>query len=183
MGRRMIVRYSTGSLPWSAVTSMGAKGDPGDGGGDGATSVNGVEPVAGNVTITQDNVGDGVTYKRFSATQAAKLAGIAEGAIAEVPAASEAAAGIVELATTAEAVAGTDTARAVTAAGVKAYHDAHGIASVLWDSGAGSWAAAPGSAAVRFYFSTDDPDATPPTGLAVMDRWYPHKDSPHWPAP
>ncbi|SIN72923.1 hypothetical protein [Agromyces cerinus] len=44
---------------------------------------------------------------------------------AALPASSDTAQGIVELATTAEATTGTDTARAVTAAGVKAVMDAH----------------------------------------------------------
>lgn len=42
-------------------------------------SVNG-KTLESDVTLTQDDVGDGTTYKRYSATEKTKLAGIAEGA-------------------------------------------------------------------------------------------------------
>ena len=46
---------------------------------DPVTSVN---TFTGAVTLTQDNVGDGTTYKQYSATEKTKLAGVATGATA-----------------------------------------------------------------------------------------------------
>lgn len=45
----------------------------------GVTTVNGL---AGDVVLTQDEVGDGATYQRFSVAEKAKLAGVADGATA-----------------------------------------------------------------------------------------------------
>lgn len=51
------------------------------GAGGAVDTVNAVAPDGtGNVTLTQDNVADGTTYKRYSATEKTKLAGIATGA-------------------------------------------------------------------------------------------------------
>jgi len=47
--------------------------------GGGVTSVNGA---SGVVVLTQDDVGDGTTYKQYSATEKTKLAGVATGATA-----------------------------------------------------------------------------------------------------
>lgn len=142
------------------------------GGGGAVDSVNGA---TGIVVLDQDDVGDGSTYKQYSATEKTKLAGVATAATANsadatlldranhtgtqnastigagtvatarlgsgtassstylkgdqtyaaLPASSDTVSGIVELATTGEATTGTDTTRAVTAAGVKAVLDAH----------------------------------------------------------
>lgn len=45
------------------------------------TTVN-TKALSSNVTLTQDDVGDGTTYKRYSSTEKTKLAGIATGATA-----------------------------------------------------------------------------------------------------
>jgi hypothetical protein len=44
------------------------------------TSVNSITPTAGNVVLTQDNIGDGSTYKQYSEAEKTKLSGIATGA-------------------------------------------------------------------------------------------------------
>lgn len=53
--------------------------ESGGGGGGAVDSVNGE---TGDVVLTQDNIGDGTTYKQYSATEKTKLAGIASGATA-----------------------------------------------------------------------------------------------------
>lgn len=45
-----------------------------------AAAVSSVNGDTGDVTLTQDDVGDGTTYKQYSATEKTKLAGIAAGA-------------------------------------------------------------------------------------------------------
>lgn len=157
--------FDTADNLWKPATVSG-------GGGGAVDSVNGA---TGTVVLDQDDVGDGTTYKQYSATEKTKLAGIASGATANdtdanlkdranhtgtqaastigsgtmatarlgsgtassgtylrgdqtyaaLPTSSDTVQGIVELATTGEATTGTDTARAVTAAGVKAVMDAH----------------------------------------------------------
>ena len=55
-------------------TSILGSGNMVIGGGAGAVdSVNSITPVSGNVTLTQDNIGDGTTYKQYSTTEKAKV--------------------------------------------------------------------------------------------------------------
>lgn len=67
-----------------AVGAKGAKGDKGDTGSQGSqgdpTTVNGKS--GASITLNQDDIGDGSTYKQYSATEKTKLAGIAAGATA-----------------------------------------------------------------------------------------------------
>lgn len=61
---------------WGTGTSI-----VGPAGVDGlAVSVNSVTQVAGDISLTQDNIPDGTTYKQYSATEKSKLSGIATGA-------------------------------------------------------------------------------------------------------
>ena len=82
-----------GTLPtdttyWQVLANKGNTGATGadstvagPAGADGlTTSVNGVTQVAGAITLTQDDIGDGTTYKQYSATEKTKLSGIATGA-------------------------------------------------------------------------------------------------------
>jgi hypothetical protein len=51
-------------------------------GGGGGGAVDSVNSQTGTVVLTQDNIGDGTTYKQYSQTEKTKLAGIATGATA-----------------------------------------------------------------------------------------------------
>lgn len=62
--------YLRGDGTWST---------PAGGGGGAVDSVNGA---TGTVVLDQDDVGDGTTYKQYSATEKTKLAGVATGATA-----------------------------------------------------------------------------------------------------
>lgn len=79
MGNSFIIRSSGGTVALNALLSTGAKGDPGPSSGGAVASVNGS---TGTVVLTQDTVGDGTTYKRYSATEKTKLSGIANNATA-----------------------------------------------------------------------------------------------------
>lgn len=73
----LAIAPSTGVTPvegatWTAVALAGTSG--------GVASVNGDS--GPNVTLDQDEVGDGVTFKRYGQTEKTKLAGIATGATA-----------------------------------------------------------------------------------------------------
>ena len=72
--------------PQGATGATGATGPQGPAGADGAdgltVSVNSVTQVAGNISLTQDNIPDGTTNKAYTATEQSKLAGIATGATA-----------------------------------------------------------------------------------------------------
>lgn len=59
----------------------GPQGDPGDPGAPGTGTVESVNGDTGpDVVLTQDDVGDGATYKQYSQTEKTKLAGIEPGA-------------------------------------------------------------------------------------------------------
>lgn len=66
-------------LTYDTVTGWGAAAPTGGGGGGAVDSVNGQ---TGTVVLDQDDVGDGTTYKQYSATEKSKLAGVANGATA-----------------------------------------------------------------------------------------------------
>ncbi len=76
---RIVIRGHEGITNISALISTGAKGDPGVGGGGAVSSVN---AATGAVVLDQDDIGDGTTYKQYSATEKTKLSGIATGATA-----------------------------------------------------------------------------------------------------
>lgn len=64
--------------PQGPVGPAGPEGPPGS-----VDTVNG--ETGPDVVLTQDDVGDGTTYKRYSATEQTKLAGVATGATANAP--------------------------------------------------------------------------------------------------
>lgn len=97
----MYVDAAAGTLPtdttkWQVMAEKGntgaagadgadstVPGPPGTDGVDGLTvSVNSVTQVAGDISLTQDNIPDGTTNKAYTATEQSKLAGIATGATA-----------------------------------------------------------------------------------------------------
>jgi len=91
----MYVDAAAGTLPtdttyWQVLANKGATGAtgadstvPGPAGADGLTvSVNSITQVAGDISLTQDNIPDGTTNKAYTATEQSKLAGIATGATA-----------------------------------------------------------------------------------------------------
>lgn len=164
---RDVLRYDSTATQWEneplsvGVAEINATGTPssstylrGDGtwstpAGGGGGAVDSVNGQTGTVSLDQDDIGDGATYKQYSATEKSKLSGIATGATANdtdanlknranhtgtqtastisdfastvrSTTASDTQAGSVELATSAETVTGTDTARAVTPAGLTA---------------------------------------------------------------
>lgn len=87
----MYADAAAGTLPtdttkWQVLANKGdtgaagADGAPGPAGADGAdgltVSVNSVTQVAGDISLTQDNIPDGTTNKAYTATEQSKLAGI-----------------------------------------------------------------------------------------------------------
>lgn len=94
----MYADAAAGTLPtdttkWQVIANKGDTGAtgadstvPGPAGADGAdgltVSVNSVTQVAGDISLTQDNIPDGTTNKAYTATEQTKLAGIATGATA-----------------------------------------------------------------------------------------------------
>lgn len=91
----MYADAAAGTVPtntsyWGLIASKGDTGAtgadstvPGPAGADGLTvSVNSVTQVAGDISLTQDNIPDGTTNKAYTATEQTKLAGIATGATA-----------------------------------------------------------------------------------------------------
>lgn len=145
-------------------------------------SVNGA---TGHVTIAGgggSGVPDGGTLGQTLIKQSADD-GDAEWA--DLPDASTAGKGVVELATTSETTTGTDTVRAVTPAGVKAVADSKVDVTALaaltatlpivvqWDAGGETWGTYDHDAdRVRLFYSQDDPDAAAPTAYNLNDQWF-----------
>jgi hypothetical protein len=119
--------------------------------GGGATTVDGLT----DVTTVGKAV---VTAADAAAARSAIGAQPAGSYLTSVPSSSTTTAGVVELATVTEAKAGTDTARAVTPAGLSgAISDAtagRGLYTVVWDSTAGAYPTIP---------------STPPAGVTVRE--------------
>ena len=88
-GHGYVVKDITGMITAGSnvtITGGGTTSSPyeiaSSGGGGGGGAVDSVNTQTGDVVLDQDDVGDGTTYKQYSATEKTKLAGIATGATA-----------------------------------------------------------------------------------------------------
>jgi len=80
-GSQVISIIQSNNVESSTVTANVITGGVSSGGGGGG-AVDSVNGQTGVVVLTQDSVGDGTTYKQYSATEKTKLSGIASGATA-----------------------------------------------------------------------------------------------------
>lgn len=185
---RSVIRVDGGIIPWNMTTQVGAKGDAGPSSGGSISSVNGK---TGTVTLSQDDVGDGTTYKRLSATNLTKLNGVATGATANQSDATTNAA-IAAAQATADTASSAATSAASAASSALASADAarDDLAFrqyvILWDAATSTWSSPrpdPADVPMVQYRSTNDPAATAPTdlNLQIGDGWKRHPDAPDVP--